>query len=114
VLLVFNRPFPELITRLPQADVPIPDVKAYLSQGPDHQIVFFEIEPTAKIPPHSHGPQWGVLVEGEMSLTIGDRTERLKPGDSYFIPDGVTHSAIFHRFCRVIDIFADKDRYQPK
>ena len=111
---LFNRPFPELIKGLPEADIQLPGVKAYLSQGTDHQIVFFEIEPTGKVPPHTHGAQWGVLVEGEMTLTIGDRTERLKPGDSYFIPEGVTHSAVFHRFCRVIDVFADKDRYSAK
>lgn len=111
---MFNAPFPDLIRNLPQADVPLPGVQAWLSQGDDHQIVFFEIEPTAKITPHSHGAQWGILVEGEMSLTIEGRTERLKPGDSYFIPDGAKHSAIFHRFCRVIDVFADKDRYKTK
>ena len=34
---------PELIRKLPEADIPFPGVKAWLSQGSDHQIGFFDI-----------------------------------------------------------------------
>jgi len=29
-----------------------------------------DIDPIGEVPPHSHGAQWGVVVEGEMELTI--------------------------------------------
>ena len=105
--------FPELITQLPRADLPIDGVRGWISQATDHQVVVFDIEPIGEIPPHSHGEQWGVVVEGEMELTIGGETRRYGPGDSYHIPAGVTHGARFLSRFRAIDVFADADRYKP-
>ncbi len=107
-------PFSEVITGLPEVDVPVPGVRGWLSQGKDRQIVFFEIEAAGEIPLHSHGAQWGIVVEGEMELTIGGETGRYGPGDSYVIPAGVEHGAKFLSRIRVIDVFADADRYKPK
>lgn len=106
--------FPDLITNLPEADIPFDGVRGWISQGPDRQVVFFDIDPVGEVAPHSHGEQWGVVVEGEMELTIGGRMRRLRPGDSYHIPSGVVHSAKFHSHVRVIDVFADADRYGKK
>ena len=106
--------FPELITGFPAADIPLEGVKGWISQADDHQVVFFEIEPIGEVPPHSHGAQWGILVEGEMELTIGGETRRYGPGDSYFIPEGVVHGARFLSRCRVIDVFADRDRWKAR
>lgn len=49
--------YPDFITKLPRADVPMAGVTGWLSQAKDHQIVFFDIEPVGEIPPHSHGEQ---------------------------------------------------------
>ena len=106
--------YPDFITGLPQVEVPKAGVRGWLSQASDHQVVFFEIEPIGEIPPHSHGEQWGIVVEGEMELTIGGETQRYRPGDSYYIPAGVEHSATFLTHFRAIDVFADADRYKPK
>ena len=46
--------FPEPIRSLPQADVPLDGIKAYLSQGQDHQIVFWEFTEDVEVPEHSH------------------------------------------------------------
>ena len=106
--------YPEMITRLPEADVPIPGVRAWISQGTEGQIVFFDIDPVDEIPPHSHGEQWGIVVEGEMELTIGGETRRYRAGDSYHIPAGVVHGAKFLSHFRALDVFADPDRYKAK
>lgn len=106
--------FPAVITDLPEIDVPLEGVKGWLSQGDGHQVVFFEIQPIGEVPLHSHGEQWGIVIEGEMELTIGDSTRRYGPGDSYHIPAGVEHGAVFLSRFRAIDIFADSDRYGVK
>ena len=103
-----------MITRLPQADIPLDGVRAWISQATDHQVVFFDIDPIGVVPSHTHGEQWGIVVEGEMELTIGDETRRYGPGDSYHIPAGVPHGAKFLSHFRAIDVFADADRYGPR
>ena len=106
--------FPEFITGWPEVDVPLEGVRGWLLQGKSQQAVFFEIEPTAKVPIHSHGEQWGIVVEGEMELTINEQTRHLRRGDSYHIPAGAPHGARFLSRVHVIDVFADADRYHAK
>ena len=106
--------YPELIAGLPEADIPFEGVKGWLSQGADHQVVFFEIEPIGEVAPHSHGAQWGVVFEGEMDLTIGGETNTYRKGDRYYIPEGVVHSAVFKTRTWVMDVFADAHRYRPR
>jgi quercetin dioxygenase-like cupin family protein len=104
--------FPRAITSLPEADIPFPGVRGWISQGNDHQIVFLDIEPIGEVTPHSHGEQWGFVVEGEMELTIGGEMRRYHAGDSYHIGAGVVHSARFLTRFRAIDFFADRNRYR--
>ena len=106
--------FPELIKNIPEADIPFNGVKGWISQSGNHQVVFMEIDAIGKVAEHKHGAQWGIVVEGEMDLTIGDGSRTYRKGDSYFIPDGVLHSATFKKKTWVMDFFADKDRYFVK
>ena len=106
--------YPPFIRNLPLADLSFPGIVAHMLQGDRGQAVFFEIEAGAEIPPHSHGDQWGVVLDGEMELTIGGETRRYRPGDSYFIPAGTVHGARFPTRVRVFDLFADAQRYQPR
>jgi quercetin dioxygenase-like cupin family protein len=87
-------------------------VQAWIAQGIAFQIAFFEIEPIGTVPPHSHSAQYGFVIEGEMLLTIGDETKLYKRGDSYYIPEGVVHSAEFKTFFRAMDFFAEPARYE--
>jgi quercetin dioxygenase-like cupin family protein len=111
---MMSRSFPEFITNWPQVDVPLEGVRGWLLQGERQQAVFFEIDPTAEVPVHTHGEQWGIVVEGELELTINGQTRRCRAGDSYHIPAGAPHSARFLSRVRVIDVFADADRYRAK
>jgi len=109
-----NAEYPEVIRKLPEADIPLEGVRGWILQGRNHQVVFFDIAPVGKVPEHSHGEQWGVVIEGEMDLTIDGRTRRLTKGASYLIPAGAPHSATFQTRCKAIDFFTDPDRYRPK
>ena len=109
-----NEIYPDLILELPEADLPIDKVVGRLFQGEKGQICFFDFEPPNEVPPHSHGRQWGVVLEGEMWLTIDGAEKLMHKGDSYFIPSGVVHSARFEVACKVLDLFEDSNRYRVK
>ncbi len=106
--------YPAMITNLPRVDLPLEGVTGWLLQATKQQVVFFEIQAGCSVPPHSHGEQWGIVVEGKMDLTIEGRTRRCQPGDSYHIPAGAVHGARFLTRFRAIDVFADADRYKAK
>jgi len=107
--------FPTVITALPEADIPFKDAKAWILQGENCQLIFFEMQSTVIVPEHSHNyPQWGMLIEGEMKLTINDRTKTIKKGDEYLIPAQAKHKATFQTKSRVMDFFLEKTRYKIK
>lgn len=107
-------PFPDLIRNLPEADIPFEGVRGWLQQGPSGQIVFFDIQEGMAVPPHAHGAQWGVMIEGMMVLTMDGTPHTIRKGDWYYIPAGVMHSATFPMRSQVIDVFEDVARYKPK
>lgn len=106
--------YPEIITRLPKADIHFKGIEGWISQAADHQMVFMEIEPIGEVAPHTHRAQWGIVIEGELILTIAGETKTYRKGDHYYIPDGVVHSAVVNTKTWVLDFFDEKDRYRSK
>jgi len=107
-------PYPDMIRNLPEIEIPIEGIRGWLLQSGAHQAVFFDIHTEEELPPHSHCAQWGIVLEGEMDLTIGGKTDRRRKGDWYFIPAGVEHSAKFLSRVQVIDVFDAAERYRTK
>ena len=107
---------PDMITRLPEAELPYPAtaVKTSVLQSEHGQLVFFQIFQDVEIPAHSHKGQWGTVLEGEVELTIGGETRKYGPGSSYYVPAGVLHSAKAPAGSKVIDFFEEPDRYVLK
>ena len=105
---------PDMITRLPEADLPFPStaVKTNVLQSEHGQLVFFQILKDVEIPAHSHKAQWGTVLEGEVEVTIGGETRKYGTGSSYYIPAGVVHSAKAPAGCKFIDFFEEPDRYR--
>jgi quercetin dioxygenase-like cupin family protein len=107
--------YPEVITQLPEADISIKGIKAYVLQGEKHQMVFFEMEPSTLVPEHNHDyDQWGMMIKGKMELTIEGDTRICKTGDEYVIPAHAKHHARFLIKSRVMDFFSEKNRYKIK
>ena len=106
--------FPEPIRNLPEADIPLSGLKAYLSQSDDHQILFMEFEEDVEIPEHSHESQWGVVLEGRVDLTIEGVERTYTKGDRIFIPKGAVHSGKIHAGYADISFFNEQGRYKRK
>lgn len=107
--------YPDVITRLPEAKVAFEGAKAWILQAESSQLVFFQFEEGTDLPVHSHAyPQWGIVVDGKMELTIDDKPKRFNKGDEYLVPAGKAHSARFFCATRVLDYFSEKSRYKPK
>jgi quercetin dioxygenase-like cupin family protein len=106
--------FPDFIARLPEADANFPGVKVWLLQGSTASAIFVEAREDSEVPEHAHGVQWGIVVDGEMDLTIGGVTRTYRRGDEYLIPAGVAHRAKLRAGVRVIDVFDDPARYRPR
>lgn len=106
--------YPEMIRDLPEIDIKVDGIRGWLLQNSSKQVVFFDIQPVGEIPPHSHCAQWGIMIEGEMSLTIDGAAKIYRKGDWYYIPEGVVHSANFLTRVNVIDVFDAPDRYNIK
>lgn len=107
-------PYPPIIADLPEADIPMAGVRGWLLQGASRQAVFFELPPGAVVPEHAHGAQWGVVIRGEIDLTIAGVRRTYRKGDTYDIPAGARHSALCPGGALILDLFADPARYAAK
>ncbi|MBU4525723.1 MAG: cupin domain-containing protein [Desulfomicrobium sp.] len=106
--------FPEPITNLPEADIPLDGITAYLSQSDSHQILFMQFEKDADLPEHSHAAQIGIVLEGNIELLIDGTRHLYTKGDRYYIPDGVKHSGKIYAGYADITFFNDPNRYAKK
>lgn len=109
-------PFPEFIMGLPSIDAPFPEdvVQTAVVKSDSGLVAFFTFLKDMELPMHSHGAQWGTVVEGEIEFTIGGETKIYRAGDSYSIPAGVKHGAMIKAGTRAIDVFEEADRYAIK
>jgi len=106
--------FPEPIRNLPEADIPLDGLKAYISQADSHQILFMEFGKDVEIPEHSHESQWGIVLEGRIDLKIEGVERTYTKGDRVFIPASARHSAKIYAGYADISFFNEPDRYKQK
>jgi len=106
--------FPELVRKLPTADIPVEGLLAYLLQGTDQQVLFMQFDQDAEIPTHAHASQWSIVLRGRIELQMEETTRSYGAGESFFVPSGVTHSARIHAGYADITFFDEKDRYRVR
>jgi quercetin dioxygenase-like cupin family protein len=87
---------------------PVPGIHMNVMVGGKMMANWVRIEPGASVPTHAHEhEQIGLVLEGEILMTIGDETRALVPGHAYTIPGNLPHSAVAGpQGCLVIDIFS--------
>jgi len=92
---------------LPQREL-ADGVTAGLAWGDNVMLSFVNISPGANVLPHGHPhEQMGLVLSGEVEITIATETRTLKEGDVFLVPSGVEHSArSLKGRARVLDIFS--------
>jgi quercetin dioxygenase-like cupin family protein len=106
--------FPEPILKLPEADIPLKGISAYLSQGDNNQIIFMEFAEDVDLPEHSHASQWGIVLEGKIELMIDGVLNTYTKGDRYYIPEGMKHSGKIFAGYADMTFFNQRDRYKAR
>ena len=106
--------FPEPIKQLPEADIPLEGLTAYLSQSDTHQTLYMQFEKTVELPEHEHADQIGFVLAGKIDLVIEGNKKCLTKGDRYHIPAGIRHSAKIYEGYADITVFMEPDRYSTK
>ncbi len=106
--------FAKPIQNLPEADIPLEGITAYLSQSDSHQIIFMEFSKDTDLPPHSHAAQVGIVLEGKIDLIIDGVKATYQKGDRYYIAEGVLHSGTIYAGYADITFFDEPGRYSVK
>jgi len=84
-----------------------PGVHIFTSAGQQMMLSVVELAPHAVVQPHSHPhEQMGLLLEGELTFTIGGETKTLQPGAMWRIPGGVIHTCVAgDKPAKALDVF---------
>ncbi|MAE64473.1 MAG: cupin [Phycisphaeraceae bacterium] len=100
-----------------------PGARARTPYGEHVMLSYLELDEGSVIPAHEHPhEQAGMLIEGELDLTIGDETRRCQAGDLFIIPPNTRHAAqpvngravVLDVFSPVREDYAEKfNRYIP-
>jgi len=106
--------FPEIIMKHNSADIPIDGIESFLIQAGQQQFIFMEFDRDVEVPEHSHNAQWGVVLDGEIELTIAGEPKILRKGDTYYIDKEVKHSAKIKKGYKDLTLFDQADRYKTK
>jgi len=71
-----------------------PGITLRLVWGERVMLSLATFQPNSTVPTHSHPhEQTGIVMEGDLELTIGNETRLCRKGDAFTIPGGVEHSA---------------------
>ncbi len=69
-----------------------PGIRSKLEAGANLTMAFMEISPNQEGAPHGHPfDQCGIVVEGEIEMSIGEEKKLLRPMETYFIQAAVRH-----------------------
>lgn len=84
-----------------------PGVDIFTAAGEQMMLSLVEFEPGSVVEEHSHPhEQCGMLLEGELTFTIGGEVFTVQPGDMWRIPGGVPHKAVAENGpAKALDVF---------
>ncbi len=78
-----------------QAIEPVPGCRMRTPFGQNLMLSYLEMDDGAEVPLHAHPhEQGGILIRGQLQLTIGDETRLCEAGSMFIIPPHVPHRAV--------------------
>ncbi len=85
-----------------------PGIRSKLESGKNLTMAFMKIAPNMEGSAHAHPfDQCGVVIEGEIEMSVGEEKKLLRPMETYFIPAGVKHDwRTFTVSARILDVVA--------
>ena len=70
----------------------VPGARTRTFWGEQMLFSLVEVDANSEVPLHTHPhEQGGIIIEGELEMSIGGEVRLLKPGDMYMIPGNVEH-----------------------
>jgi quercetin dioxygenase-like cupin family protein len=83
-----------------------PGIWSKIESGKSLTMAVMEIAPGKEGMAHEHPfDQCGVVVEGEIEMSIGDEKKLLKSMETYFIPAGINHNwKTFTSSTKILDV----------
>lgn len=85
-------------------------LKHIFLQATEHQIIFMEFSEDEDLLPHSHGSQWGIVLESKIDLIIDGVLKTFRKGDIYYIPFNVIHFGKIYKGYADSTFFIQVDR----
>ena len=87
---------------------PVPGCRMRTPHGQNVMLSYLEMEDGAEVPLHHHPhEQAGMLIKGQVQLTIGEETRICEAGSLFIIPPNVPHRAVaVNGPAVVLDVFS--------
>ena len=84
----------------------VPGYRAKFVHSEDMTLAYWDVDPGAELPEHSHPHQQiANVLEGKFKLTVDGESRILEPGMVAVIPGGVPHSGKAITSCQLLDAF---------
>ncbi len=89
-----------------------PGILSKVEAGANLSMAFMQIAADTEGPPHDHPfDQCGVVIEGEIEMSIGEDIRLFKPMEAYFIPAGIAHSwKTLGQTAAILDVTANRSQ----
>jgi len=83
-----------------------PGIWSKVESGSNLTMAFMEISEKKEGMAHDHPfDQCGIVIEGEIEMSIGEEKKLLKPMETYFIPAGAKHNwRTFASSAKMLDV----------